>query len=291
MVLSMTGYGQSIIRSGEKVIKIEVRSLNGKSADVRVKVPTIFRSKELEIRNKVLKGAVRGKIDINITFDGDGAEEPYKLNRTLIKNYFNELSDLTKELGVEANDILSSILKIPNVIELDEKAIDEKEWEIVKTGVDQALDKFKSFRAVEGAAMKVDLINQVDSIERFLKEIPQHETARVDKIKKRLTRSLEQLNVENTMDSNRYEQEIIYYLEKLDITEEKIRLEQHCKYLKEQLNSPETVKGKKASFISQEMGREINTIGSKAQHTEIQQIVVSMKDALEKIKEQMLNIV
>lgn len=291
MVLSMTGYGQSIIRSGEKVIKIEVRSLNGKSADVRVKVPTIFRSKELEIRNKVLKGAVRGKIDINITFDGDGAEEPYKLNRTLIKNYFNELSDLTKELGVETNDILSSILKIPNVIELDEKAIDEKEWEIVKTGVDQALDKFKSFRAVEGAAMKVDLINQVDSIERFLKEIPQHETARVDKIKKRLTRSLEQLNVENTMDSNRYEQEIIYYLEKLDITEEKIRLEQHCKYLKEQLNSPETVKGKKASFISQEMGREINTIGSKAQHTEIQQIVVSMKDALEKIKEQMLNIV
>jgi len=291
MVLSMTGYGQSIVRSGEKVIKIELRSLNGKSADVRLKVPSLYKSKELEFRNQVLKGAVRGKIDITISFDGAGSEEPYKLNTHLIKNYFLELKELAEQLGVGQQDILSSILKIPNVVELDEADIDEKEFEAVKDGITQVLAKFKEFRAKEGKAMKSDIIFQLESIENLLKSIEPHEGERIKKVKQKLARSLDQISEENKMDQNRYEQEIIYYLEKLDITEEKIRLEQHCKYLREVLDNEEEVKGKKTSFICQEMGREINTIGSKAQYSEIQQIVVNMKDSLEKIKEQVLNIV
>ncbi len=291
MVYSMTGYGQATGVFGTKSIKAEIRSLNGKTTDVRVKVPALYRTKELEIRNLILERSSRGKIDITISFESDDGDDSYKINSQLIKQYYEELAKVADAYQLSKNELLPSILRIPNVVELTDKALDEKEWLASKAIVNQAIDAFNSFRLTEGKAMQKDIVDQVSFIHQLLDDVSPYEASRIKALKEKMNKNLKNNNEEISIDKNRLEQEILYYLEKLDITEEKIRLAQHCKYFLEVINSSDRVKGKKLSFISQEMGREMNTLGSKAQHSDIQQIVVNMKDALEKIKEQILNIV
>ncbi len=291
MVYSMTGYGQATGVFGSKSIKAEIRSLNGKTTDVRVKVPALYRTKELEIRNLLLERSSRGKIDITVTFESDEGDDSYKINSPLIKHYYEELAKIADDYQLSKNELLPSILRIPNVVELTDKALDEDEWLASRAIINEAVDAFNNFRQTEGEAMKKDMLDQVDFIHKLLEDVVPFEESRITALKEKMNKNLKNHNDEISIDKNRLEQEILYYLEKLDITEEKIRLAQHCKYFTEVMNGSEKVKGKKLSFISQEMGREMNTLGSKAQHSDIQQIVVNMKDALEKIKEQILNIV
>ena len=257
--------------------------------DLRVRVPQNYRSKEVEIRKIITNLLTRGKVELNIDVKAENGTEAQSINHRLFKSYFNSISALQKEVGFDSGDILQTILRIPNVISQEESEINEAEWEVITSTLQQAIVEFNKFRAQEGEAMENDLVAQITEIESFLSEVDPHEKARVEKIKERLDKQLEEQFNNDKVDRNRFEQEIIYYLEKIDITEEKVRLAQHCKYFLEILGNDKADKGKKLAFISQEMGREINTLGAKAYSTELQKLVVGMKDNLEKIKEQLAN--
>ncbi len=291
MVLSMTGFGEAVGNYNGKSLRAEVRSLNGKTTDIRVKVPNVYRTKELDIRNQVLEKAFRGKVDIAISFDAEEGDDSYQLNRSLMNQYYKDLADFATENNVTKEGLIPAILKIPNVLMLQDQALSEEEWTCCKNTIDLALAQFTDFRLSEGKAMAKDIEYQVSKVVSLLEDVVPFETERIVNLKDRLSKNIGNYVDDVNLDKNRMEQEILYYVEKLDITEEKIRLAQHCKYFLEVLHGEQKVKGKKLSFISQEMGREMNTLGSKAQHSDIQQIVVNMKDALEKIKEQILNIV
>lgn len=291
MVHSMTGYGEASGTYEQKKIRVELRSLNGKSTDVRIKMPSLYRTKELILRNIVLQSAKRGKLDLSIVFEGGEGDESYKINSTLTKKYFLELSSVAKELSVSSEGLLNAVLKIPNVIAVDDVTVSEAEWTFVENLVLKAIESLKSFRANEGAALEKDLSNHVLEIENQLEKVKEFEPGRIELLRSRFHKNLLQFTEEVNVDKNRFEQELMYYIEKLDISEEKIRLKQHCEYFKEILSKEDVAKGKKLNFISQEMGREMNTMGSKAQNSSIQQLVILMKDYLEKIKEQVLNIV
>jgi len=290
MLLSMTGYGRSSRRYGDKNISVEIKSLNGKTSDLRLRVPANFKEKEIAIRKIILKGCSRGKIDANIEITSESGEDGYGLNKTLFTRYLNELEGLEIPKG-NNSDYVQAILRIPNVIKSEDKELDEGEWDVIKEVTNEALANLKNFRKEEGDMTKVDFHTRVTSIQNNLEQIAPFESRRVDKLKERLKSKLEEYISNEKVDQNRYEQEVIYYLEKLDINEEKVRLSQHCKYFLEILENEGSEKGKKLGFISQEMGREINTLGAKAQDADIQQRVVGMKDELEKIKEQVLNII
>lgn len=291
MVLSMTGYGQASREFKDKTIRVEIKSLNGKTSDIRCKVPGSYKEKEIQLRKLVLEKAYRGKFDFSLTIESEKGDDEYGLNKLLFKKYYQEITELQEELGIDKGDIVQTILRIPNVVGAINEEIDEEEWAEVLVTCKEALKALNGFRATEGTAAENDLREAANKIGSLLKDVEQYEDGRIETLKDRFRRNLEEFNQDEQVDRNRFEQEIIYYIEKLDINEEKVRLAQHCKYFDEVINSGTNVIGKKLGFIAQEMGREINTLGAKANEKNIQKIVVSMKDALEKIKEQVANIV
>jgi uncharacterized protein (TIGR00255 family) len=290
MIKSMTGFGNAKCELPEKLISIEIKSLNSKQLDVNIKTPTLYKEKDSEIRALITERLQRGKIDILIAFENNNVSNNTSLNKDLVREYYAELRSLSKELGEEdKTDFLSIIMKLPDVFCPDKDEFDINEWEFVQSGVKNALSDLDAFRLQEGKIIEKDFKARTDLILQFLKEIDPFENARIDAIKSRLRRDIEQLLDQNQIDKNRFEQELLYYIEKIDITEEKVRLKKHCEYFLETMDS-DISSGKKLGFIAQEMGREINTIGSKANDVNIQKIVVKMKDELEKIKEQLSNV-
>ena len=291
MIYSMTGYGQAIGEFGDKQIQVELKSLNGKSTELRLRVPSTYKNKELIIRQYVLDKAQRGKLDASITFLSAEVGEGFQINKKLFKKYFNEMDSLRKELNIEGGDLVQSIMRIPDVVMAAEVPISDEEWKVVEETLAEAVKNFLIFREDEGEAMANDLRVRASNIEVLLEDTTEFEEQRIETVKTRLRKHLDLYVGSEKVDENRFEQELIFYMEKLDITEEKVRLKQHCKYFKEILDNKDEVVGKKLAFIGQEMGREINTLGAKSQNSELQQIVVNMKDELEKIKEQLANIV
>ena len=291
MLQSMTGFGRASGEFNGKQIQIELKSLNGKATDVRVRIPNNFKEKEILLRNLVLERLHRGKIDLNISNPAGSGHEEFALNKELFAKYYKEIEALKRDLKFENEDALQSILRIPNVMTPVDEEMSEEEWSFVKEVLDKAISNFLSFSQTEGDAMYKDLSLRINNIISLLNSVNPQEGERIEKIKERIRKNLNLHFSSENVDQNRFEQELIYYIEKLDITEEKVRLEQHCNYFLEILNDSGVVKGKKLGFISQEMGREINTLGAKSQDSTLQQIVVNMKDELEKIKEQLANVV
>jgi len=288
MIYSMTGYGEASREVGKKVYRIEVRSLNGKNTDIRFKSNTNLRDKELALRKIITDNGMRGKFDVNLTISSEG-EEDSQINRSVMERYYNDLMTFSKDKSIAQGDILQTLIRLPNVVQLGEDEISDDEWQVISSMAEEAMKKLNEFRKSEGASLDNDLKGRVEAIRTALSQVDQYEVTRVSSIKERIKKNLKQHLADENVDKNRFEQEILFYIEKLDINEEKVRLSQHCSFFNEELAKAEIQKGKKLNFISQEMGREINTLGAKAQHSDIQQLVVKMKDELEKIKEQVLN--
>lgn len=294
MIHSMTGYGkaEAILETGK--ITVEIRSLNGKTADISIKTSLLPKDKEIAVRQKIASELNRGNIDFFLTWEPNAAENAKQINMTLAMEYYRQIASLGKEIGAtnlwnqNPNDLLAVILRMPDVVDSRKQdVITEENWPAVEACIDQALKNINAFRQKEGAVLHDDVKSKVDKIMSYSLEIEQYETERTVQIKEKILSRFAEIKAEP--DQSRLEQEMIFYLEKLDINEERVRLRQHCKYFIDTLEN-EAFPGKKLGFIAQEMGREINTTGSKANHTEIQKIVVKMKDELEKIKEQSLNI-
>ena len=296
----MTGYGKAESQTSieNKKLVIEIRSLNSKSLDLNVRIAPQLRSKELEIRTIIGQQLERGKVDLSIYYQdaiqNENTNSFAPINHEAFAYYYKELTMLQKELGWDSNqDIVSSILRMPDVTKVqDTNDISDEDWAIVLESINEAIKQFKAFRQQEGAALYTMFCEKLDTIASLLSEVQNYEQGRVEKIRARIEANLEQLsaNTLQVIDRNRLEQEMIYYLEKLDITEEKVRLTNHLKYFRETMESEGVGVGKKLGFIAQEMGREINTLGSKSNQSEMQIIVVQMKDILEQIKEQVLNV-
>lgn len=282
----MTGFGKAVLQLPAKKITIEVKSLNSKQMDMNVRTPSLYREKEPEIRQLVATECQRGKVDLNFYCDITGAEKAPKVNAPLVKEYVRQLKQIMSDSDVQG-DILAAVMRLPDVTQAAEDKVDEEEWVHIKSTVNEALERLSEFRAAEGKTLQNELQDRIDNIRQRMEATAPYEEDRVQRIKEKLQRGLAELN--EKPDENRYEQELIYYLEKLDITEEKVRLKSHLDYFEELMKEGGAI-GKKLGFISQEMGREINTLGSKANHAGMQKLVVEMKDELEKIKEQVLNI-
>ncbi len=290
MLKSMTGYGKAECALNEKKITVEIKTINSKQFDFLARLPLIYKEKEIEIRNLLLNRLERGKIELTISTDSAIDEEGFTLNTSLIRKYYNEISSLAADLGLQpGTDILQSILRFPDIMKSNEKTVDETEWLTVTEALKNAIKKCDDSRKSEGKNLESDIKNRVAVIKSLLQQIEPWETGRIEKVRAKFRKDLIAFLDELTLDENRYEQEILYYIEKIDITEEKVRLRNHLDYFIESMDEPES-NGKKLSFISQEIGREINTIGSKANDLDIQKLVVQMKDELEKIKEQLFNI-
>lgn len=287
----MTGFGRTSRTIADKTLVVEIRSLNSKFTDMRFKFPPSFRERELELRRIITDRVERGKIDVLVEMKAMSAEEGQGINHTLFRRYHRELAALAAELSLPTGDMMQAILRIPNVVSSEEEPISDQEWERILEVVQEALEHFDNFRRTEGAVLSRDLQTRSENILRLLTQVPAFEAGRIERVRQRLSQNLEEFLGKENVDENRFEQEVLFYIEKMDITEEKVRLEQHCKYFIEQLLNKETLNGRKLSFISQEMGREINTLGAKAYSADIQRLVVDMKDELEKIKEQVANLV
>lgn len=282
----MTGYGKSTGTIANKKFTIEIRSLNSKGQDVYLKSPTAFKSKEIPLRKMIGNALDRGKIECLLSMESTESQSNVVINKPLVKQYYQELSSVAQEVGESSSDLMATIMRMPDVLITKEDEVDESEWDFVQALMEEALDNINSFRTKEGESLIEDFNNSIGTIEDLLNEVPQYEELRIDIIKERMRKGLEKL--ENSTDENRFEQELIYYIEKLDIAEEKTRLQHHLDYFRDTMKQ-EGANGKKLGFISQEIGREINTLGSKSYHASLQKIVVQMKDQLEKIKEQVLN--
>jgi len=290
MIKSMTGYGKSIAELPQKKISIEIKSLNSKSLDINTRLPWMYREKEAELRNIISQKLDRGKIDLNINFDVLDSEIIPVINKSVVKYYFNQLKEITGELGINANDqLISTIMRLPDALKTEKPELPEEEWILVREKIHESIDQLDSYRIEEGKSIETDLIRCVGKIVKLLEDIEKFEAGRITRIREKLNSNLLEYIVPENIDKNRYEQEILFYLEKLDINEEKVRLKKHCEYFLEKIASLPP-NGKILSFIAQEIGREINTIGSKANDASIQKLVVMMKDELEKIKEQSLNV-
>lgn len=289
MIRSMTGYGKAECELALKKITIEVKSLNSKQLDLNTRTPGVYREKEIEIRREISDKLIRGKVDFSLYSESLGVESNSAINNPMVKSYFAQLSELSNELGLPVNEhILPIIMQLPDVVKTTRDEPDENEWKIVIATIREALTALDNFRLQEGLSLRKDIITNLNTITTLLEQIAPYELERTAKVKERILDGLKELSSPEGVDHNRLEQEMIFYLEKLDINEEKVRLGHHCSYFIETLELDEPV-GKKLGFIAQEIGREINTLGSKANHTEMQKLVIGMKDALEKIKEQLLN--
>ena len=292
MIKSMTGYGKAESATQNKKITVEIRSLNSKQLDLSIKLPAIYRPYEYEIRNQISQAVKRGKVDVYINVETTIDEGSVKINSELFKIHYNALSQICKENNIELSpetnaSLIQSVMRLPEVVSNDSADITEDEQKALMEAVSEAIAQLDSFRAQEGAILIADLLNRVDKIEAFKEAVTPFEKARTEAIRTKILDSIEQLKVE--VDKNRLEQEMIFYIEKLDVTEEKVRLTNHCKYFRE-VAAGEEAPGRKLGFIAQEMGREINTLGSKSNDSQMQRLVVQMKDELEKIKEQVLNL-
>lgn len=286
----MTGFGQETSAISGKRVTVEVRALNSKTMDANLRLSSGFRELEPEIRLLLSQKIDRGKIDLHMIVENESDFSEYKVNRNLAAHYLKEIIQLGSEAGIEpTSDVLSSVLRLPDVVTQTVSEVSQQDKEIVLNLVEKALDKVDEFRMREGTVLEKDFEKRINTISGLLKEIEPFENKRIEDIRKRLRSDLAQIEQRVKIDNNRFEQEIIYYLERIDFTEEKLRLEKHCHDFLQTMHN-ESLQGRKLSFISQEIGREINTLGSKAYNADIQRIVVAMKNELEKVKEQLLNI-
>lgn len=286
----MTGFGKAEIEVNNKKITIEIKSLNSKQSDINTRTPALYREKDIIIRKVISEKLVRGKIDLNIYVENLGDESNSKINEPILKSYFEHLKKISTDLNLEIdNSTLQAIMRLPDIVKTEYETLDESEWETILANIKKALSDIDTFRVQEGQALEADICGNVKNIQNLLGEIEPFEAQRIENVKTRLNENLNSLKLNGSSDENRFEQELIFYLERLDINEEKVRLANHCDYFMETI-AKEINCGKKLGFISQEIGREINTIGSKANDTNIQRIVVQMKDHLERIKEQLLNV-
>jgi uncharacterized protein (TIGR00255 family) len=290
MIRSMTGFGKTEFEVGTKKITLEIKSLNSKQLDINTRVPSMYREKDLEIRRLISEMLTRGKVDFAIYLDNLGTESTSRINAVIIKDYFKQLKAIHKELGLEVDQsIMQSIMRLPETVKMVYDELDETEWLMVRENLIKTLDELNRFRDQEGLALKADIDTNIANILDLLKQVEPFETQRMENVKTKIMDSLNDLQLNGNIDKNRFEQELIYYMEKLDINEEKVRLTNHCSYFTETMAEAEP-SGRKLGFIAQEIGREINTLGSKANESNLQRIVVQMKDNLEKIKEQVLNV-
>ena len=284
MIQSMTGFGKSITQLPSKKVTVEIKSLNSKNLDVNARIPSQYREKELQLRNTISKSLTRGKVDFSLFVEVTGEETTTSVNRGVVKNYMQQLKSIVDGDEIE---LLKMAVRMPDAVTTEREEIDESEFKAIEAAVIEALEEINQFRTDEGEALEKDLKLRVSNIEALLQEVLRIDPERVEAVKERLRKGVADLK--ENVDENRFEQELVYYIEKFDITEEKVRLENHLAYFNESINSQDS-NGRKLGFISQEMGREINTIGSKSNYAPMQQLVVQMKDELEKIKEQLLNV-
>ncbi len=290
MLKSMTGYGRTEKTVGDKTFLIEIRSLNGKQFEILLRLPPSLKPYEFDIRNLLSEKLIRGSIECIITLKQNGASKPVIINTELAKAYYQPLADLSQSLNLDPSHILSSLLKLPEVVVPSTDMLAEKEWNEFKEILLIAIKDIDGHRMDEGAMMEKDLVLRIDNIRLQQEEVIRLEPMRQQKIRENMVKLLEDNVGKEKVDGNRLEQELIYYIEKMDISEEQVRLKNHCEYFKSILNEPEEAKGKKLAFVLQEIGREINTTGAKAYDAVIQKCVVLMKDELEKAKEQVLNV-
>ena len=290
MIQSMTGYGKATVTFGEKKIHVELKSLNSKALDLSVRMAPLYREKEMEIRNQISKALERGKVDFSLWIEKEAAEAATPINAALMNNYYEQIKHITATTDIPMPaDLFTTLLRMPDVLtKVDIQELSDEEWAVVHQAIDEAITQITNFRIQEGAALEKKFHEKLDNIEALMKDIEPYEMERVTKIRERITAALEK-TISVDYDKNRLEQELIYYIEKLDINEEKQRLTNHLAYFRETMATGHG-QGKKLGFIAQEMGREINTTGSKSNHAEMQNIVVRMKDELEQIKEQVLNV-
>ena len=290
MIQSMTGYGKAVVAFKEKKINVEVKSLNSKQLDLQTRIAPLYREKEMEIRQMVATAVVRGKVDFSLWVDRDATMDATPINGALVENYYRQMKDIADKTGIPmSDDPFYTLLRMPDVLtRTEQETLSDEEWAVARGAISEALDALVSFRKQEGEALAKKFTEKLDNIAQLMAEIEPYEKGRVEKIRQRITEGLQQIpNVE--YDKSRLEQDLIYYIEKLDISEEKQRLTNHLKYFRETMTES-AGQGKKLGFIAQEMGREINTTGSKSNQAEMQNIVVKMKDELEQIKEQVLNV-
>lgn len=291
MIQSMTGFGQSSCELSDKFVNIEIKSLNSKQFDLYLRLPAVYRDKEIDIRNELNNRLKRGKLDVSFFIEYKEDKAPVQINAGVVRNYYLQIKQILDSLSIKKDDepVIQAILRLPESLNNEKQTTDPSEWEVILETLASAADALEEYRKQEGAAIEKDIIMRISHIESFLKQIESFEKDRYETLKQKLLTSVSDHLQPDKIDQNRFEQELIYYLEKLDITEEKNRLSHHCKYFKNVISENEQA-GRKLGFIAQEIGREINTIGSKASHSEIQKLVVMMKDELEKIKEQLMNV-
>lgn len=290
MIKSMTGYGKADCEFQQKKITIEIKSLNSKQLDLNLKIPVFYKEKEFDIRTELAKELERGKVDIFINVEVTNEDTSVNINSGIIKGYYSQIVSLSKEMNLAVpEDIMNTILRLPDALKADKQELSDAEWNTILQCIRKAIQSLNDFRKQEGSALANDIISRIEKISGYASELVKYESQRVDKIKQRIRTNIDELALKEKIDENRLEQEFIFYIEKLDITEEKVRLANHNKYFLETMNEIDSP-GKKLGFIIQEIGREINTIGSKANDGDMQKIVVNMKDELEKIKEQINNV-
>lgn len=286
----MTGYGKTDVQHNNKKISVEIKTLNSKQIDISTRVPIIYKEKELSVRNLLSSSLTRGKIEFSVYIEKTGDCSHYSFNKELAKRYYDDLVDLSGEINQQNfSNYLPIIIKLPDVMRPENELLDEEEWNAVYEAVLNTIQLVDKFRMQEGESLAQDLKLRINNISGLLTKVEPYEKERIVLLRQRILKNLNELLEENKIDSNRFEQELLYYIEKLDITEEKVRLSKHCDYFLETMKEDLSM-GKKLSFITQEIGREINTLGSKANNASIQKIVVQMKDELEKVKEQLFNI-
>ena len=284
MIQSMTGYGKTVVQLATKKITIELKSLNSKNLDLNVRIPSYYREKELDIRKILAAVLDRGKIDFSIYIEENAGEGSSKINEAVIREYINQLK---KVVDGDETELLKMAIRLPDALKTEREELDENEWDLIAAGIDETVERINLYRSDEGKVLWDDFILRISNIEKLLEEVILIDPERMILVKEKLKKGVSEL--EAKVDENRFEQELIYYIEKLDITEEKVRLKNHLEYFKKELNTTVS-NGKKLAFITQEIGREINTIGSKSNYADMQKLVVQMKDELEKIKEQSLNV-
>lgn len=285
MIQSMTGFGKAFLQLPNKKITVEIKSLNSKGLDLNVRTPSIYREMELQIRNSIAQRLERGKIDFSLYIEVTGEETSAKINVPIVKGYINQMKEVIP--NADETELMKMAVRMPDALKTEREELDKNEWVQIEKVINEALDNISTFRSDEGASLEKEFELRISNIENLMNEAVSYDSERVETVKTRLRTALEELKA--TIDENRFEQELIFYLEKYDITEERVRLGNHLNYFLETMKNEEAL-GRKLGFITQEIGREINTMGSKSNHTEMQKLVVQMKDELEKIKEQVLNV-
>jgi uncharacterized protein (TIGR00255 family) len=285
MIQSMTGFGKATLQLPNKKITVEVKSLNSKGLDLNVRIPSVYREMELQIRNTIAQRLDRGKIDFSLYIEVTGEETSAKINVPIIRGYINQMKEVIA--NVDEIELMKMAVRMPDSLKTEREELDKTEWLQIEEVINEALDSIATFRSDEGLSLDKEFVLRISNIENLMNKAVSYDAERVETVKKRLRTALEEL--EASVDENRFEQELIFYLEKYDITEERVRLGNHLNYFLETMQNKEAL-GRKLGFITQEIGREINTMGSKSNHTEMQKLVVQMKDELEKIKEQVLNV-